>query len=192
MSLIITSFFLKKKGHHRPKENEFMKEFGLLSRGKNAKKFCRSNTPALHEVIRSKKKWFQLLLPHHWHCKKKRKSWNVQTCESNQVHRRLWLETYAAFFSYDLITRLFSSTVKGGRTLQIAHCLDWFFFLSLTWCVCVSVSSGGEPGFGAGRGGAQVLKRPVTSPWELRINQIIALKNGGSGWGDDFQMLRVF
>lgn len=85
-----------------------------------------------------KRNWFQLLLPHHWHCKKKKKSWNVQTCESNQVRRRLWLETYAAFFSYDLITRLFSSTVKRGRTLQIAHCLDWsFFFLSLTWCVCV-------------------------------------------------------
>lgn len=57
-------------------------------------------------------------------------------------------------------------------------------------CVCVCVSSGGEPGFGAGRRGAQVLKRPVISPWELCINQIIALENGGSGWGDDFQMLK--
>lgn len=60
--------------------------------------------------------WFQLLLPHHWHRNKWAvfyQSWNVQTCEFNQVHRRLWLETHAAFLSYDLITRLFSSRVKG-------------------------------------------------------------------------------
>lgn len=43
------------------------------------------------------------------------KSCNSQTCEFNQVHRRLWLETHAAFLSYDLITRLFSSTVEDGE-----------------------------------------------------------------------------
>lgn len=38
----------------------------------------------------------------------------VQTCESNQVHSRLWFETYAAFLSSDLITRLFSCRVSGA------------------------------------------------------------------------------
>lgn len=38
---------------------------------------------------------------------------NAQICESNQVHSWLWLETYAAFLSSDLITRLFSCKVSG-------------------------------------------------------------------------------
>ena len=67
---------------------------------------------------------------------------NVQTCEFNQVRRRLWLETHAAFLSYDSITRLFSSSVKGGRpspdcTLSSVTLL--FFLvedkvLLVTWC----------------------------------------------------------
>lgn len=66
--------------------------------------------------------WFQLLLPHHWQCNKWAvfyQSWKVQTCEFNQVHRRIWLETHAAFLSYDLITRLFSFRVKGAGFITL-------------------------------------------------------------------------
>lgn len=74
--------------------------------------------------------WFQLLLPHHWQCNKWAvfyQSWEVQTCEFNQVHRRLWLETHAAFLSYDLITRLFSSRVKGVGLTRFCIVLSYMF-----------------------------------------------------------------
>lgn len=74
--------------------------------------------------------WFQLLLPHHWHRNKWAvfyQSWNVQTCEFNQVHRRPWLETHAAFLSYDLITRLFSSSVKGVGLTRLYIVLGYTF-----------------------------------------------------------------
>ncbi len=74
--------------------------------------------------------WFQLLLPHHWHRNKWAvfyQSWNVQTCEFNQVHRRLWLETHAAFLSYDLITRLFSPRVKGVGLTRLYIVLSYTF-----------------------------------------------------------------
>lgn len=50
-----------------------------------------------------------------WFKKTKKKTLKSQTskCESNQVHSWLWLETYAAFLSSDLITRLFSCKVSG-------------------------------------------------------------------------------
>lgn len=100
------------------------------------------NKPTLgHSVLPN---WFQLLLPHHWHCNKWAvfyQSCNSQTCESNQVHRRLWLETHAAFLSYDLITRLFSSTVKGGLGSQDCT-FEFEEVLSGIWSVA---SSGAEP-----------------------------------------------
>lgn len=58
---------------------------------------------------------------------------NVQACGSNQVQSWLWLETYVAFLSSDLITRLFSHKVNGvglSRSLIVLSrtpCGGWKF-----------------------------------------------------------------
>lgn len=81
---------------------------------------------------------FQLLLPHHWH----RNKWavfyqsrNVQTCEFNQVRRRLWLKPHAAFLSSDLITRLFSPALKKVGCTGLRVVLGYTFWgLLSVWC----------------------------------------------------------
>lgn len=136
--------------------------------------------------------WFQLLLPHHWHRNKWAvfyQSWNVQTCESNQVHRRPWLGTHAAFLSYDLITRLFSTTVKGVALTRLdivwSYTLEEVNVLTVGWYVApVAVILGrlGGTDDGADRFSMQIV--PVrTAPWELLINQIIAVSKWRPGLG---------
>lgn len=141
--------------------------------------------------------WFQLLLPHHWHRNKWAvfyQSWNVQTCEFNQVHRRLWLETHAAFLSYDLITRLFSSRVRGGSGAhKTVHgvVLEDEWVLSVVWCEAPEA----EAGMCRGQWRWSGLRLWGTAPWELLINQIIAVskwrRGVGGGWLPDVKIVTL-
>ena len=130
---------------------------------------------------------------------------NVQTCEFNQVHRRLWLETHAAFLSYDSITRLFSSTVKGGRPSPdcTLSSVTLFFFgggqglishlMCSIWMWILWVFLGGT-----GDGADRFLMQPCACEdfsmgTAYKPNYCSQqMEAWGWGWrgGDDFQMLK--
>lgn len=197
-SLIPFFFFLRETHWQRAKKKT--QKTGIPNQQTYMRSLCPPN-------------WFQLFLPHHWHCNKWAvfyQSWDVQTCEFNQVHRRLWLETHAAFLSYDLITRLFSSRVKGvGLTrlyIVLSYTFSFFFFLffcgrrkkvlSVAWCG--SSDSGPGMSFCGADGEADrflMQLMPVrTSPWELLINQIIAVSKwrlGVGGWLPDVKRVAL-
>lgn len=149
-------------------------------------KIWHSNTTTLHEVILSPK-WVPVVVATSQQMGCFLPKLKCPNIESNQVHRRLWLETHAAFLSYDLITRLFSSRVKGAGLSRLYIVLSYTF----SWKTMVHQSPDVYGVWqwtwdGSSDGAATFLKQLVpvkTSPWELHINQIIAPKKWRLGVG---------